>query len=280
MASPPPISPLPEASPPAFASQAPAIPAAPAPRVENTPPRRYEETITRLFKRVVYSPLIWTSLLFIRLFAVSWLGLEIFYLPCLLGFLFFKYHHRLFYEVTLTALIARHLFSKERYPWWNRVNDQLVLGALPLQNYQHGEKLTEERVKVVVSCVESFERTTDTFLAEPIRESFWREKDIEVVHVPLADCGAFNVQTLDQKVAQVMQKVSGLNRDNNEKLLIYCKAGQGRSAMLMIALLMKTENIGFNEAHTRVKRGRDQVRLNAKQRRALLNYEGHLRDAT
>ena len=129
--------------------------------------------------------------------------------------------------------------------FFSQITPTLYLGARP-----DGERVQELKgagVTHVVSCLMERDRSEMEFLQEDFHHLFLGVRD--GMHEDIAG-------TLSQFfdfAAAVMAS------DRNAKLFVHCEVGVSRSATLVIALLMKTEAMGFFDALCRVRSKRIQV---------------------
>jgi len=86
---------------------------------------------------------------------------------------------------------------------------------------------------------------------------------------PMHDLGKTDLKKVLQKVSKFVE--SGQQDDNN--VLIHCQSGQNRSAVLVIALIMKNEEKELYHAHKQVKRLRPIIQINEGYAKQLLTLE-------
>jgi len=98
----------------------------------------------------------------------------------------------------------------------------------------------------------------------------WNAKqcyDIKRKCVPMSDIGNSNIMKLLDEVLDFMEE----SQKRKNKLLVHCQLGQNRSPTIVMAFLMKYENISFHKAWRKVKQKRVIVQPN-------VNYIKQLRD--
>ena len=151
--------------------------------------------------------------------------------------------------------------------WWTKIEPfNLYLGALPLGNEGHLEKIINLGVTDVLSMVEAFE-VKDGWFNQPIKQQDWEAQGVTVKNIQAADF-------LPLKQEEIEEGVQHLNRLLLEGRTIYvhCKAGRGRSASIVMVYLMKFHGLSYNEAFELIKEQRPQINLNYQQRLAILEY--------
>lgn len=228
---------------------------------------------TKLFVR---SPLIIILILLtIAAYALPW------YLGCLLIslalYVLIAFHYyfpaHLLYEISLTDLIVRnqltHYFPSLNQSWWSSINSSLLLGGLPLDNRRHPEALKKLGITAVVSILEDFEVTTLTFFSKPTQN--WKAFGIKHSTHSCKDMQPPTLTLIHQAIGEIESIVA-----RGGKVYLHCKAGRGRSALIAICYLIKTEALTASEALTYVKARRPLVNLQPSQINRIQEYENTL----
>jgi protein-tyrosine phosphatase len=173
------------------------------------------------------------------------------------------------YHSTLAFTLSRHLYDPISYPWWNQIEKNLYLGALPLKHMGHFEDLQRLGITDVITINEDFEIS--------IQPDEWTEKGITNHRLVSEDYGPVSQENLSKGSDLI-------NRLLREGACVYvhCKGGVGRSASLIIAKLIKwgtqsgqmfpTATDAINHASTH----RPLINLNQKQQLALHEYKENL----
>lgn len=143
---------------------------------------------------------------------------------------FFKIVARSLFYPTLvwTMLVGRILKLRE---WWSYVDDNVILGALPLG--RDPVRLQHEGVGAVLNLCDEFRN----------HESFYREHNIDYLRLPVVDFTSPDINTVRKGVAFIDDCIR-----KNKKVYVYCKAGRGRSATVVLCWLMKARNMSSAEA--------------------------------
>lgn len=142
------------------------------------------------------------------------------------------------------TLLANFLGSKA---YWNEITDGVYLGAMPIATKvgrfgNHGEALIAESnrkqkpLKAVISANEDWELEGYGFLGlKPVTTAFWQSQDVNHFVVDFADFGA-NIPVSDVKAAvEVMIK----SVEEGGSVYVHCKAGRGRSLVIVMCFLME-----------------------------------------
>jgi atypical dual specificity phosphatase len=146
----------------------------------------------------------------------------------------------------LSQLGLRVDFSVDlRESFFSPITPSLFLGARP--NQERVQELKEAGVTHVVSCLTEDERSQMAFLQQDFHHLFLGVHD--GMH-----------QDIAETFSHFFDFAAGATAGAPEaKLFVHCEVGVSRSATLVIALLMKTENLSFFDALCRVRSKRFQV---------------------
>lgn len=146
-------------------------------------------------------------------------------------------------------------------PWYNRVDDRVIIGALPWISIKD-ELIETENVRRVVSMNENFElRWLKRWVAN---SDTWTKSNIEFLQLQTQDI--FETPSQDKLKLGVNFILSG--RDGHT-VYVHCKAGRTRSATLVCCYLMKKNNWTPNQAYELLALKRPQLALHKPQWRAL-----------
>lgn len=230
-----------------------------------------------VFIRTVHSPLFWTLLAVagvIAFCAVMPCGKLPYKIAaplagaCLIagGILVIKFRKKLIYEVSLTwSVVNNAIRGAQRWPWYNGVGDKIVLGALPLKNKGHLDKLKkQENVDAVLSINEDFELRSLCMCSDPVTPEDWQAEGVTHGQLPIADFSPITIGDINSAIQFI---------DGKTRTYVHCKAGRGRSVIITACyLLFKDRALDVNGAIDRIKQTRPHIRLNASQVRAIQNY--------
>ncbi len=191
----------------------------------------------------------------------------------MLGMVLYPHHlcKDLVYEMAMIDSLTRDFLTKRgvlSQPYWTRVTDKLYLGALPLKNYNHLNRLVrKEKIQAVVSIGEDFELTRETFLSVPISEKDWNHCSIDRLRIIAEDMHALDLEEIKRTLSFI---------HSYERVYVHCKAGRGRSAIIVICYLMQYQNMKLEEAVSFVKKKRSVIRFQRLQKQNLKAFAATL----
>ncbi|OQR87951.1 phosphatidylglycerophosphatase and protein-tyrosine phosphatase 1-like isoform X1 [Achlya hypogyna] len=154
-----------------------------------------------------------------------------------------------------------------RRTWWSRIDDHILLGALPLANRGHHLLLQREGVGAVVTMNEPFE-LRPTHLGTPVTPDDWAGLGIDQHIAATTDFTAPSMESLVACVAFVSRHI-----DLGHTVYVHCKAGRGRSTVVVAAYLMRTHQWSIDQALDFIKQKRPHI---AKSKAILRQYEAYL----
>ncbi len=227
------------------------------------------------FVRVVRSPLITTlAITTLAAFAIPLKFTILGLLPVSLIALalFPRLRKKLWYEFAIADLIfgdtLSRCFPTLNHHWWHRISENLFLGGIPLQNRNHNEKLKQLGVGAVCAILEDWEAEEETFMSVPVREDDWNRLGIQYRRFSCPDMEPLELSQISDALEWIDQCIA-------EGRIVYvnCKAGRGRSAMIHICHLIRSEGLSFKEAFQRVRAIRSVVHLNARQKERVREYQ-------
>ncbi len=115
-----------------------------------------------------------------------------------------------------TILLGRVLKLRN---WWDEVDDCVILGAIPF--YSDVRSLKELGVKCIINlCAESEGPVT-----------LYEKYNIDYFALPTTDFTCPNIENIEKGVS-IIQKYE------NQKVYVHCKAGRGRSATIVYCWLV------------------------------------------
>lgn len=176
------------------------------------------------------------------------------------------------YKISLVFTLAKNYFAPTTCAWWNRIDrTNIILGAIPLENKGHHEKIALESSKngkfAVLTLLEPFEIYTQGYFSKPVTTATWEALGAEHKIIEAED---FNPLTQDQ----IKEAVKFLIKQDNEGVTTYvhCKAGRGRSATAVVCFLMKKFQLTAEDAKEKVRESRPQINLNSLQWEAIKTF--------
>jgi predicted protein tyrosine phosphatase len=177
-------------------------------------------------------------------------------------FLCLKMRKQMLYEISLLYTIYGG------NPWWTVINDNIVLGAIPLEHQL--ETLKKLGITHVITLLEPFELIPG--IISPIQSDQWKAEGIEHTHIQAPDFEGVISNQIDQAVTLLD---STIQKNPKAKFYIHCKAGRGRSTTIVLCDLVTRDNSNFPTKETtyaHLKKLRPQVNLNRHQMAAAQTY--------
>jgi len=134
-----------------------------------------------LFAYHCRSPLSSKKLLCVTIFAMGTLGV-----------LFYK-RKTLVFEALLTFNLVKNFFFG--WEWWNKIDENIYLGGIPLERFDHENLLKDEiGIGAVLSIVEDFEFEQTTVVGKAVLSSAWESH----LHLRSGDFLPPTIKMLDQ----------------------------------------------------------------------------------
>ncbi|NGX40873.1 MAG: hypothetical protein KR126chlam4_00704 [Candidatus Anoxychlamydiales bacterium] len=175
------------------------------------------------------------------------------------------------YELSTTDSFIRQKKFNKRWPWFNQITKNIFLGAVPLKNLNHEKIFIEKNITSILSIIEEKETTKKTIFTTPINLSYWKKNNFSHLHISIKDRYPISKDKL-QKAADFIQR----EVLNNKKIYVHCTAGRSRSAMAIIAYLLKYKKMDLKEAFRFMKSKRRVLFINYSQRIALKVFRDSL----
>lgn len=183
-----------------------------------------------------------------------------------------------FYPTLLYNVLMEKVTSRR---WYDRIDDNVILGALPFRGMSK-QLVEEENVKGVVSMNETYELKIFSNDAEK-----WREHGVQFLQLATTDI--FEAPDQDKLYEGVRfinrflplgKKISNMedeNPVNSGTVYVHCKAGRTRSATLVGCYLMMRNGWSPEEAVEHMRSKRPHILLHTKQWQALdIFYRRHV----
>lgn len=142
---------------------------------------------------------------------------------------------------------------------------KLVLGGLPcvINNLKSGETVRDDLkdflevgINSILSVVERFEMSSPGWVIDPITPEVWEKNGINQLELPVPDFGTTGLAAIEKGIDYIHQELSA-----GRSVYVHCKAGRGRSYMLVVCYLVKYGNLSLKQAMELVKARRPQVNL-------------------
>lgn len=178
-------------------------------------------------------------------------------------------------QFVFELLVIEHVIESKlgMFRWYSVVDDNLLLGAVPLREL-HFDELSKLDLKAVISVVEPFELETKTLFGRPVTADDWKKANIDHIILPSTDFLPPSYSLLETG-AKILDKYLV----NGQRVYIHCKAGRGRSASVVLMYFYLLKRFDMKTCYKLLQSKRALIFSNdSSQMNHLLNYE--LNDST
>lgn len=157
----------------------------------------------------------------------------------------------LLFYATIGYTWLRYQLQPYKFRWYDRVDENVVLGALPFRSMVEQLKV-DENIGGVVCCNEQYELDA---LAEIARKRDWEDANIAYHHIPMRDfTGCASTSDL-QLALKFMSQITS----NGKSIYVHCKAGRSRSASVAVCYLMHQYDFTQEKAINTIKNIRPRI---------------------
>ncbi|XP_071806563.1 phosphatidylglycerophosphatase and protein-tyrosine phosphatase 1-like [Asterias amurensis] len=169
---------------------------------------------------------------------------------------------KLMFYPTLGFNVVMKKVSSRR--WYDRIDQTVVLGALPLRSNNYAQELVEkENVRGVISMNEDYELKRFVTTKEE-----WAKLGANLLQLPTVDfTEAPSLDFLEQGVNFILD-----HAQKEESVYVHCKAGRTRSATLVGCYLMHVKKCTPQEAQNSIEKKRSHIIMKDKHFRAMYRY--------
>ncbi len=159
------------------------------------------------------------------------------------------------------------------FDWFSIVDDNLLLGAIPLED-SHFSKLAKGLgIGAVLSIVQPFEFSVHTVVGTPVLPIMWKKYSVNHLALSSRDYLPPSFAVLDEGAAFLNAHLS-----NNVRVYCHCKSGVGRSASVVMAYFMRFKGFDARTAHSKLQARRKWVfSADSANMRNMLAYEAHIK---
>lgn len=167
---------------------------------------------------------------------------------------------RLLFYPTLAYNVAMEKATSRR--WFDRVDETVVLGALPFRSIT--KQLVEtENVRGVITMNEEYETKYFCNSAEE-----WQSAGVEQLRLSTVDLtGVPSLENLCQGVEFTLK-----HREQGSSVYVHCKAGRSRSATMAAAYLIRLHRCTPDEACQKLASVRPHILVRTAQLEVLMKY--------
>eukprot|EP01104_Vermistella_antarctica_P017650 TRINITY_DN628_c0_g1_i4.p1 TRINITY_DN628_c0_g1~~TRINITY_DN628_c0_g1_i4.p1 ORF type:complete len:336 (-),score=52.08 TRINITY_DN628_c0_g1_i4:175-1122(-) len=147
-----------------------------------------------------------------------------------------------------------------RHAWWSRIDDTVILGALPFSS-DVPTLVSDEAVCGVINTCDEYAGPTELY----------KELAIEQLRLPTIDYVAPSLVDVDAGLAFIAKY-----EKRGGSVYVHCKAGKGRSATIVMCYLMKKEGLTREQAQKRILAARPQASQRLWCRPVVIEFERRL----
>lgn len=154
------------------------------------------------------------------------------------------------YEKSVHVMSYLFIRGGEMVGLWNNedpITDNLHLSSLPMRGNEENlikkVRVPDSDSMLVVSAVDPYENNETLLLMDPVRPAEWKktftidQSEVKVEHEQLVMRDFSSGREIDIKsAAEIVIKIQQFRNDGNS-VLVHCKAGRTRSAMLVASVL-------------------------------------------
>ncbi|KAI8378481.1 protein-tyrosine phosphatase-like protein [Blakeslea trispora] len=138
------------------------------------------------------------------------------------------------------------------WSWYNRIDDHLILGALPTPS-QVKKLRRQENVDTVINLCAEF----------PGYKKLYKELDIQQIRLGIPD---YSIPPIDS-IQRIIQEIDYRKQQNPKgTIYLHCKAGRGRSAIIAVCYLLRTYKLDLVTCQKFILEKRTQVRKKKKKK--------------
>uniref|UniRef100_A0A7S3GZG3 Uncharacterized protein n=1 Tax=Spumella elongata TaxID=89044 RepID=A0A7S3GZG3_9STRA len=187
--------------------------------------------------------------------------------PVIFAAIFFK-------SLIFEALLINHTMEASigMFDWYSCVDDNLYLGAIPLQ-HQDLDRLEQLGIKAIVSIVQRFELETSTLSGKAVTPEQWRERGVAQLILDSPDFFPPTFDKLDAGADFLNKHLTA-----GTKCYCHCKSGKGRSASIVMAYFLKYKGEDVHTALAKMRINRPVVfGPNSNQMKNMIAYAEYLK---
>jgi atypical dual specificity phosphatase len=160
---------------------------------------------------------------------------------------------RLLFLPTLAWNLILHRLLPRR--WWDRIDEHVILGALPFAG--DAPKMKLEGVGAVVNLCAEYRGP----------EAAYRLAGIEQLRLPTTDFSPPALADIERAVEFIREQAA-----QGRTVYVHCKAGRGRAAAVVLCYLMAAKGLRPAEAEALIRAQRPHVRRDLVQSRVIQEF--------
>lgn len=140
-----------------------------------------------------------------------------------------SFYPTLFYNVVMSRVSNRH--------WYDRIDQNVILGALPFRGMVDGLR-KKENLQGVISMNENYE----LWLFSHNKEG-WERNGVKFLQLPTRDIFEAPCQVKLKQGVNFINEICSGPQSSNGTVYVHCKAGRTRSATLVACYLMQVKHL-------------------------------------
>uniref|UniRef100_A0AC35TY58 TYR_PHOSPHATASE_2 domain-containing protein n=1 Tax=Rhabditophanes sp. KR3021 TaxID=114890 RepID=A0AC35TY58_9BILA len=161
--------------------------------------------------------------------------------------------------------LLRNLIEPDNWKWCNRINEHIILGAIPFQSMKD-DLINMQNVGGVVCCTELFELS---MAYTSMDKTLWEKEGVRFHNIPMLDFyGSADRSAILDALAFIDSVVA-----HGKTVYIHCKAGRTRSTTIAACYLIWSKKMSAADAITTIQSIRPQVLLRTNHLASLEDFE-------
>ena len=145
--------------------------------------------------------------------------------------------------------------------WWDRVDEHIILGALPFA--RDVPRLASEGVRGVVNTCEEY--------PGPVLQ--YQQFEIEQLRIPTVDFTHPSLEDVERAVAFMDSHIA-----KQETVYVHCKAGRARSATVVMCWMIKNRQLSADRVQQRLNQYRPHINQKLAQRPVVQEFQAKYLD--
>jgi len=147
----------------------------------------------------------------------------------------------LLFDLLMVKGMIEHVLGL--WKWFDLVDDNLYLGAVPMQPTDATIVVKKLQVNAVLTVMEPYELACPSISGKPVQEEEWRRLEVKFLLVP---CSDFVLPSLDA----LHKGADFLNNELSEgrRAYVHCRNGRSRGALFVLAYFVKHKRLSTKEA--------------------------------
>lgn len=163
------------------------------------------------------------------------------------------------YEVSFLDTLIHNKLTPNKWSWYSKLDDNIILGAMPLKNRNHINELIQLAGKdklAILSILEEWEMKEQTPFTNPATAEDWKNNHISQSTIEAEDYIPLTLDQIKKAVEFIKTQVA-----KGKKVYVHCKAGRGRSAIAVACYYMQKNHWTPEEAIRFIEEKRPNVTL-------------------